>query len=47
MKNVYSAEIHHQLVSVFGEGVINEMNVHKWWEGQIYTMKNDLDEKQN
>jgi hypothetical protein len=30
VKNVSPAEIHCQLVEIYGEGVVNEVNVHKW-----------------
>jgi hypothetical protein len=30
MKSIHPAEVHRQLVKVYGEGVMNEGNVHKW-----------------
>jgi hypothetical protein len=30
-RNICPAQIHHQLVEVYGEGVMNEGNVHKWY----------------
>jgi hypothetical protein len=47
-KNIRPAEIHRQLVEVYGEGVMNEGNVRKWCrlfnrEGQTCTMKRDLE----
>jgi hypothetical protein len=30
VKNIYPAEIHCQLVKVYGEGVMNEENMRKW-----------------
>jgi hypothetical protein len=29
-KHIHLAEIHHQLVEVYEEGVVNEGNMHKW-----------------
>jgi hypothetical protein len=31
-RNVHLAEIHRQIVEVYGEGVMNEGNVRKWWQ---------------
>jgi hypothetical protein len=30
VKNIRPAEINHQLVEMYGEGVMNEGNMHKW-----------------
>jgi hypothetical protein len=30
VKNIRPAKIHHQLVKMYGEGVMNKGNVHKW-----------------